>query len=181
MPPFPLVLSNENCHLHHLSSVLPHIGEYLLLSSGQISVAWDTYLSGTQQENSLSFQSCQLCQPSLQPDKLKDPEPKWPWVFIHHTPKQAPARKLIFPLCIPYSVRGVGGEPAWIQTGSVTPAERGKDSNSISIWQQPFRRILPKVLWRIFLIENLVFRAKMTNENIQRWLHQLTIFWRSTS
>lgn len=76
MPQFPLVLPNKNCHLHPLSSVLPHTGEYLLLSSGQVSVAWDTYLSGTQQENSLSFQSCQLCQPSLQPDKLKDPEPK---------------------------------------------------------------------------------------------------------
>lgn len=60
---------------------------HLLPRCGQPSVTWDIYLLRSQQGHSSSVTAVTR-QLSLQPNKLKDPEPKVP--DIRHTPEQSP-------------------------------------------------------------------------------------------
>lgn len=77
---------------------------------------------------------------------------KCPWQFTSHIPEQDTALRLIFPFA---SSGQLGGEEqSRLYAYSVTP-QRGVGMARAS----PFRRIVLKALWRLFLIEKLFFKS----------------------
>lgn len=145
LPPCPLSAA-------HLSQV--NTPSSALASS--LSVAWDIYLSWTLQEHSPSFQSHQLCQPSSQPDKLRDPEPEVP-LMVHLPHPWAGLRSETHPPPLPSSpfaspgpgVGKTGEQLALIQTCSITPTERGEDGNGSLPMAAPIHKASTRSIMKI--------------------------------
>lgn len=147
--------------ISHLQLCLTQVST--LPSATTSSTGPETLPNLHQQEHRPCFQ---VHQPSLQPNKFEDLEPKAP-LTIHLPHPWAP--KLTSPHCIPFlvSVRVLGDK-----------AQRGT-RNSIKVYPTAaqFRRILLKACEESQL-KNYFLKAKITNKNKYlniQLLHQLTI------